>query len=170
MKRPDLCIEAMRSVAKYYPNGKLAILGYGPMEKKLRNMIESYGLSEQISLVNQDTLFFDAHPRDKKVYFMQKAWAFLLPSVKEGWGMVITEAGACGTPSIVTSVTGLENSVIDGETGIVISANPSAQELAKAMIRMIENKTEREKLCQGALQYAKQFTWNRSYQTLLPFL
>lgn len=164
MKRPDLCVEAMRIVIKKYPKAKLAIVGYGPMEKKLSRMIRGYGLENNVYLVNKDHLFFDANPKDQKVRLMRAAWALLLPSVKEGWGMVVTEAGACGTPSIVTNVTGLRDSVRADKTGLVISHNPSSQELSDAMISLIQKPAFYKSLSVEVKKYCEQFTWEKSYK------
>ena len=78
--------------------------------------------------------------------------------------MVVTEAAACGTPSIVTDVTGLRDSVRAGETGLVVSPNPSAHELASAMIRLIEDEALRERLSRGALEWAARFDWDTSFR------
>lgn len=170
MKRPDLCVEAMRIVVKTYPEAKLAIVGYGPMEHKLDKMIHDSGLGNNVFLVNKDHLFFDKHPKDQKVKFMQEAWVLLLPSVKEGWGMVVTEAGACGTPSIVTDVTGLRDSVKHMETGIQISAKPTPSILASAICSIIENSRMKAALSNKAIHAAMNFTWKRSYSLFAAFL
>jgi len=165
MKRPDMCVEAMRIVVKSVPDAKLAIVGYGPMEQRLQEMINEYGLQKNVFLVNKDHLFFDKHPKDQKVKLMQEAWALLLPSVKEGWGMVVTEAAACGTPSIVTDVTGLRDSVIADETGIHIGADIKSSQLAKAQISLIIDEKMRIKTSENANKIAKKFSWIKSYTT-----
>lgn len=170
MKRPDVCIEAFRAVITHAPKAKLAIVGYGPMENTLRRMIARLGLGRNVFLVDKDHLFFDTHPKDQKVKLMQQAWALLLPSVKEGWGMVVTEAASCGTPSIVTNVTGLVDSVTDKRTGIILSKHCSAHELADAMIRLIDDGALRNKLSSGAYTASKKFTWERSYRSFVSFL
>ena len=163
MKRPDVCVKAMRIIVDLYPKASLAIVGYGPMEKRLYMLIDKLNLMKNVSLVNKDALFFTKNIKDKKVWYMQQAWALLLPSVKEGWGMVVTEAAACGTPSIVTNVTGLQDSVQDRSTGLFVSADPTPQELAFAMQRLIEDIPLRKKLSQNAKKVSSTFTWERAY-------
>ncbi len=167
MKRPDLCIESMRLVRKQYPKAKLAVVGYGPMERKITEMIGEYGLAGNVFVVNKDHLYFERHPKDQKVRLMQEAWALLLPSVKEGWGMVVTESAACGTPTIATRVTGLEDSVKNGKTGILISRNPSAGELARAMERILRHATLRKRLSDNAQAQSANFTWQESYRQFM---
>ncbi len=163
MKRAALCIDAMREVVVRHPDARLAIVGSGPEEQALGARIRVLRLEHAVSLVTHDPLF-GPHGGDRKVELMQSAWALVLPSVKEGWGMVVTEAAACGTPSIVTDVTGLREAVRPGETGLVVSANPSAAELADAMVRLIEDEGMRNTLSLEAIKWAARFDWDRSFE------
>lgn len=170
MKRADLCIEAIKDVCKKHKEAKLAIVGYGPQEDDLKKLINKYGLQKNVYLADKDNLYFDKNEKDIKVKLLQQAWALLLPSVKEGWGMVVTEAAACGTPAIVTNVTGLKDSVIDGKTGLIISANPSREELASCMLKMIEDNSLRQRLERNALLWASNFTWEKSYKEFIKLI
>lgn len=163
MKQPDLCVKAMEIVVKKYPRAKLAIVGYGPLEKSLENLIGELGLGNNVLLVNKDHLFFDKNPKDQKVRLMQEAWALLLPSVKEGWGLVVTEAGACKTPSIVTDVTGLRDSVKGQQTGFYIPYGASPEILAAIQMRLIQNTNMLSDLSKKAHEYSAGFTWDASY-------
>ena len=51
---------------------------------------------------------------------MRSAWANVFPSPKEGWGITIVEAAACGTPSLASDSPGLRDSVRHGETGYLV--------------------------------------------------
>jgi glycosyltransferase involved in cell wall biosynthesis len=161
MKRAVLCIDAMREVVARHPQARLAIVGSGPEEERLVAHARRLGLEQAVSLVTRDPVF--GRGGDRKVELMQRAWALLLPSVKEGWGMVVTEAAACGTPSIVTDVTGLREAVRPDETGLVVSANPTAAELASAMLRLVEDSELRNRLSAGAIEWAALFDWDRSF-------
>lgn len=163
MKRGDLCIKAMKAVVEKHPKARLLLIGNGPDEKRLQNLISDLSLTRNIHIINKNNFFIDKSPVDTKVRFMQEAWGLLLPSVKEGWGMVVTEAAACGTPSIVSNVTGLRDSVVDKKTGIILSKQPSSQELADAIALLIENNKLRERLSLGALRRSKEFNWDKSY-------
>lgn len=163
MKRGDLCIQAMKRVVKRYPKATLAIVGNGPDEERLFDLIVQYKLTENVKIVNKNNFFIDKNPIDVKIMLMQTAWALLLPSVKEGWGMVVTEAAACGTPSVVTDVTGLKDSVIPNKTGIVLSRNPTPDEMADALLKIIEDKSLRERLSREAVFWSKHFSWEKSY-------
>ena len=164
MKKPDLCIEAMQWVVKKFPEAKLAIVGNGLEEYRLQRLTASLELNDNVIFVNKNNFFLGKHVQDQKVALMQQAWALLLPSVKEGWGMVVTEAAACGTPAIVSNVSGLQDSVIDKKTGIILSKNPSAEELAEAIVKFIQDKAFRDQVSHGALAWSRNFTWEKSFQ------
>jgi glycosyltransferase involved in cell wall biosynthesis len=161
MKRANLCVAAMPRVLEQHPDAQLAIVGYGPEEERLRSEIRSMGLEHAVSITGAALL---TGRSDRKIELMQRAWAHVLPSVKEGWGLVVTEAAACGTPSIVSNVTGLRDSVHAGKTGLVVSSNPTPDELAAAMIMLIEDTLLREKLSRGALEWAATFDWEISFR------
>src|SRR3989338_4562749 len=139
MKRAELPIKAMKKIVGKYPKAILCILGNGPDEKRLQKLVVRENLEKNVKFINKNNFFVDKNVKDLKVNLMQKAWALVLPSVKEGWGLVVTEAAACGTPAIVSNVTGLRDSVINGKTGIILSKSPSEDELAKTLINLIEN-------------------------------
>lgn len=164
MKRSSLCIEAMPAVLARKPDVRLVLLGSGPEEERLRRQIGLLGLEHAVELVTRDSPSSRSPGPDRKLELMQRAWALLLPSVKEGWGMVVTEAGACGTPSIVSNVSGLRDSVRPDETGLVLTADPTRREVADAMLRLIGDAALRQQLSRGALDWAGRFNWETSFE------
>ncbi|MDO8659071.1 MAG: glycosyltransferase family 4 protein [Candidatus Parcubacteria bacterium] len=169
-KRPDLVVMSLKVVVKKYPLAHLYLVGYGEEEKNLQSLIDSLGLDRNISIVNKNNSFFAKDKRDMKVTLMQAAWAILVPSVKEGWGMVVTEAASCGTPAIVSNVTGLRDSVLHNKTGIILSGNPTPQELGNAMLVIIKDVEFRNRLGKGAILWSKKFSWENSYETFKKLL
>lgn len=163
MKRADICIEATKTVLKKYPGTKLAIIGNGPDEDRLKRLVQKNSLEENVIFVDKNNFHIQKKSSDVKVAYMQQAWALVLPSVKEGWGMVVTEAAACGTPSIVSNVSGLRDSVIPERTGVILSKIPSEAEIEKAMRLLIEDNTFRKKISKEAITWSKKFNWEKSY-------
>lgn len=70
--------------------------------------------------------------------YMAAADIFCLPSYREGFGSVVIEAAAMGTPSVATTVTGLVDAVVDGQTGLLVPAK-QVEALEQALLRLIEN-------------------------------
>jgi glycosyltransferase involved in cell wall biosynthesis len=170
MKRAELCVEAMRKVSRKYPEARLYIVGNGPDEGNIEKLIKKLGLRKNVVMVTKNNFFIDKNVKDVKLRLMQEAWALLLPSVKEGWGMVVTEAAACGTPSIVSNVTGLRDSVVKNKTGLILSKNPTPKEMSEAILKIIEDKETREKFSSNAIKWSKNFNWDKSYQTFKKLL
>jgi glycosyltransferase involved in cell wall biosynthesis len=169
MKRAELCIRAMSLFVKEFPQSMLTIFGNGPQEAFLAQLISELGLEKNVTLVTKNNFYLRKDSRDPKTVAMQESWVLLLPSVKEGWGMVVTEAAACGTPAIVSDVTGLRDSVQNGKTGIVLSKNPTQEELYNAMKEFVNDST-RKKLSSRATIWSKKFTWDKSYETFKKYI
>src|SRR5205823_79876 len=63
---------------------------------------------------------------EEKLRLLQTAHAVACASEKEGWGLTVLEAAACGTPAVVTDVPGLRDAVRDGETGLLVPPGDAA--------------------------------------------
>jgi glycosyltransferase involved in cell wall biosynthesis len=164
MKRTDLAIKAMSLLNKTHPEAKLVIVGTGYDRPRLEKLRDDLNLQITVTFSDENVWFFNKNQKDKKIQLMQRAWALVFPSVKEGWGMTVTESAACGTPSIVTDVTGLRNSVVKDKTGLIVSSNPTLDELSKSMERIIVDSELRNRLSKNALQFSKNFNWDNSCQ------
>jgi glycosyltransferase involved in cell wall biosynthesis len=82
------------------------------------------------------------------------------PSPKEGWGLTVVEANACGTPVVASRSPGLRDSVRDGETGYLVKHGDEA-ELADRVVGLLTDSEVREKMSAAAVQWARTFTWER---------
>ena len=102
---------------------RLAILGYGPLEKKLLSLIDCYGLREQVILPG-----YQKNP----YVWIAKAHAFVLSSFYEGFPNVVLEALSCGTPVISTPAPGGTKEILESIDGCYLSEEISAESLAKA--------------------------------------
>lgn len=101
--------------------------------------------------------------KDEKIRLMGAATLITVTSVKEGWGLIVTEANSQGTPAVVYDVDGLRDSVKNNETGIVCSPTPSA--LSESIVALIENGDGNyQRLRNNAWVMSKDITFDRSYQ------
>ena len=83
------------------------------------------------------------------------------PSAKEGWGLTVTEANACGTPVVAADVQGLRDSVKDGETGLLYP-HSDVDAMASAIIKLLKDSELRTKLGENGLVWSKEFTWDEA--------
>ena len=165
-KGVHLLISAMEQVVKQIPSAKLSIIGNGDAqyESELKQLTNSLNLSKNIT-------FYEFGLRDsllQKVQTMQEAWVLAFPSIREGFGLVVVEANACGTPTIATNVPGLRETVRDQETGILVSRRADA--IADAIIQILSDEDLRGRLSKKALEWSMQFDWDRTANKILQVL
>jgi glycosyltransferase involved in cell wall biosynthesis len=78
-------------------------------------------------------------------------------SAREGWGMALTEAAACGTPAVATRIPGHTDAVRDGISGLL--AEGTVAGLGSALARALTDDSLRADLGTGALRRAGELTW-----------
>jgi glycosyltransferase involved in cell wall biosynthesis len=98
---------------------------------------------------------------ERKRALFRAAWAHVFPSPKEGWGLSNVEAAACGTPAVASDSPGLRESVLDGQTGILVPhGDPDA--LAAALVRLGTDPALVASLGRRARQFALTLSWDRA--------
>ncbi|MEZ4455982.1 MAG: glycosyltransferase [Gemmatimonadales bacterium] len=78
-----------------------------------RGMVRGLGLEAAVT-------FHGFVDEETKIRMFRTTWANVFPSPKEGWGITVMEAAACGTPSIASDSPGLRDSVVAGKTGWLV--------------------------------------------------
>jgi len=106
-KRIDMLLRLWERVRQVV-GGKLVIVGDGPERQRLEAM------------AGQDVVFTGRVSEEEKHRLLCSAWLLLHPAMIEGWGIVIAEAAIRGTPAIGFDVPGLRDSVVNGETGMLV--------------------------------------------------
>jgi len=150
-KRVDLLLRAMPHVLKQVPSARLVILGRGQDEARLRRLTVELGLAESVTFAGFVT---DA----EREAWLQSAALHVQCSSKEGWGLTVTEAYACGTPVVATDAPGLCDSVQDGVTGVLVR-RASPEPLAAAIANVLSDENERCRLARNALAWSANFRW-----------
>jgi glycosyltransferase involved in cell wall biosynthesis len=153
-KRVDLAVEAVARLKGEGVAARLQIAGRGDEEPRLRALVERMGLEDRVS-------FEGFVSEERKRDLMRRAWATVLPSPKEGWGITNIEAAACGTPAVVSDSPGLRESVVHGRTGLIVP-HADVPALADALRSLAADRAEMERLGRGALEFAAGFTWDAS--------
>jgi len=105
----------------------------------------------------------------ERLSLMQTAGLLLVTSVKEGWGLIVTEANSQGTPAIVYDVDGLRDSVQHDVTGIVsVNNNPSA--MGASILDLLSNDAKYSAIRKNAWEWSRQFTLENSYKDFLKII
>lgn len=152
-KRVDHAIRAFEKVKEKFSNAQLLVVGDGPARKYLENM------------AGDGVHFFGRVSEEKKKELLKSAHVLLVPGLREGWCLVVTEANAMGTPSVGYNVPGLRDSIVDGKTGLLCEQNSEA--LAQTAISFLSNKNLQKKLALNALKFSRTFTWEKSAEVFL---
>jgi glycosyltransferase involved in cell wall biosynthesis len=134
----------------------------GPFEPE-RDPLPQETLNELSANQNIHVIGFSPEPEK----YMAIADVFCLPSYREGFGSVIIEAAAMGLPSVASKVVGLVDAVVDGETGLLVSAKDELA-LKQALLRMISEPKIRHRMGHAARTRAvRDFDSNLINQTML---
>ncbi len=153
-KNIDVAIKAFAKVVQLHKKAKFFIVGEGESLSVLNNLVADLGIKKSVT-------FYGRVEEKEKVKLLAKSWAAIQPSQMEGWGLTVIEANAAGTPVIASRVNGLQDSVVDGRTGMLVSSG-SVTQFANAMVALIEDNQLRFNLSQDARIWAKNFDWSKS--------
>ena len=160
VKRFDRLIHAVVAARRSAPDLELVLVGTGPDRADLESLVESLDAGSYVR-------FAGRVEDDELVELYQQAWAVASTSVREGWGMTLTEAAACGTPAVATRIAGHEDAVAEGVSGLL--ADDEA-DMARHLARVATDAALRARLSAGALAHAGQFTWANTATRVLETL
>ncbi len=147
-------IQALALARRQRPDLRFEIAGTGDHRPELEQLASSLGLSRAVA-------FHGFVSEERKIDLMRSAWANIFPSPKEGWGITVIEAAACGTPSLASNSPGLRDSVCHGETGFLVPHGDIAA-LAARMIEVADSSNLVGRLGHRARQFAEGLTWDRT--------
>jgi glycosyltransferase involved in cell wall biosynthesis len=159
-KKPDDTLRAFKIIRDELPDARLWVVGDGYMKEKLRTMVSA------MFPTSSDITLFGKQSNAQKLELMSRAHVLLVPGVREGWGLVVTEANAMGTPAVAYDVPGLRDSIIDGSTGTLVHAGDHVA-LAIEAVELLRNHIKRKTYSKNGLQHAKYFQWDK---TVIEFL
>lgn len=139
----DLAIGALATASARGFDGRLSIIGRGTQEARLRALAADLGLAGRVD-------FLGELPPAAVAGEMSRSHALLAPSrTREGFGLVVAEAGRMGVPAIVADTGGLPEVTIDGRCGYVV-AREDPEALADAVARLFRSEEHWRDLGGGA--------------------
>jgi glycosyltransferase involved in cell wall biosynthesis len=154
-KRVADVIRAFAIFRTTHSRARLWLVGDGPRRyvQSLHNLVARLSLGTAVH-------FWGRVPTDEKHQLMATAHMLLVTSVREGWGLVVIEANACGTPAVVYDVPGLRDAVRHGVTGIVVEATASS--MAREIAWLWTNPVRYRSLAAEALSWSGEFSFDRA--------
>lgn len=154
-KGVDTAIRALALARRERPDLTLTVAGAGDDLPRIQRLAHRLGLEGDAV---RCTGFVS---EEEKRRLLRVSWATVLPSAKEGWGMTIVEAAACGTPSLASDRPGMRDALRDGVTGYLVRyGDPEA--LARRMLMLAHDRALVERLGQAARRHAETLQWDRA--------
>lgn len=119
--------------------------------RKVRGIIDEAGIGGNVT--------FTGYLNDDDLLPMyQTASVFVLPSFEEGFGMVVSEAMAAGTPPVASRISGIDQQINDGTTGLMVEPGDS-DALARALNELLEDPEKRRTMGDRSRERARRFSW-----------
>jgi len=156
-KNVDFLIEAVSIIKERIPDIKCFIVGDGPERRKLEKLTEKLGIQENVIFKG----FVEDH--NDLISYMKSSKVFVLPSEREGFGIVVLEANACGLPVITVNhkMNAASDLIINNKNGFVASF--SSDDIAEKTVDLIYKK---EKIEENCIKMAKMYDWNSIVDSL----
>jgi glycosyltransferase involved in cell wall biosynthesis len=145
-KNQMLLLRALAILAPKRPSLRALIVGVGTLEADLQQATVTLGISDRAQVTGPRA---DAHD------IIRAADVFALSSTSEGFPLVVLEAMALGVPVVSTAVGGVGDSVIDGETGLLVPSG-DAEALASAISQLLDDKELSLRLATAARSWTEE--------------
>lgn len=141
-------IEAFSRITRQRRNVGLLLVGDGYLRDELASQVRRLGLDDQI--------VFAGHRNDARA-LMREVDIIVLPSLIEGFSLVLVEAMEAARPVIATNIPGNREAIVDGVTGVIVPPADSTA-LADAMLTLVDNRSTRVSMGRcGRDRYAQLF-------------
>ncbi len=153
-KSADHVLLALPRIRERIPNVRLLMIGGGDYLETLQEEAADLGIEDAVEFTGRVS-------HEDKVKLLNRLWLAVNPSPKEGWGLTVIEANACGVPVVAANSPGLRDSVRDGETGLLYPYGNIAA-LANSVVSLLQNTEQRKALAQNARHWAASWSWDDS--------
>ena len=153
-KGVETAVRAMALARSTRPDVTLEIAGQGDDRIRLERLARALRQADAVR-------FLGFVSEEAKRRLLRRAWAVVLPSPKEGWGISNVEAAACGTPALASDSPGLRESVRHGETGFLVP-HGDVPALAGRLLELAADPALTARLGRNARAFAEQLSWERA--------
>ena len=153
-KRPQITLRAFARLLEAHPEAVLTFIGQGPERDSLEKMSRELGISGSVRFLGQI-------PNADVLAELAKARFFVLPSVREGFGIVYLEAMASGCITIGTEGEGIADLIVSGENGFLVPPeNPNA--IVRTVEWCLEHLDEAFDIAERGQKDALELTWEKN--------
>ena len=152
-KNLDILIESVAHIKKDLPKIKCHIIGDGPEKNRLFSQVSDLRLENNVK-------FFGFLDYDEVIAMIKSSKVLVLPSIREGFGIVVLEAFACGVPVVtVKSPQNAAYELVNEETGFIVDLN--VRELSDSIYKLITSDELNKKFSDAAVRKAQEYDWDK---------
>ena len=161
-------LEAFKMLHKEMPEAHLVVIGTGELESQVREMVENSDMKSAVTLLPWQ-------PIDDLAPIYAQSDVMVHPSApfegwEEQWGLLMLQAQACGTPVIATKTGSLEETVLDGKTGILVEQS-EPELIYSAMKKILSDDALRYTMGKAGREYIiEHFSYRSTAERMERFL
>jgi glycosyltransferase involved in cell wall biosynthesis len=153
-KAIDVVIRALAVVRRSVPSARLVIIGDGPDRKRLERVTRAMGLGDAVEFAGRMS-------GEQMVRALNRCRVFLNASPKEGWGLTVVEANACGVPVVGSNRPGLRDSIQDGVTGF-LAPYGDVDAFAQRTVELLRDTKLHARMSSAGEAWARSLTWEKT--------
>lgn len=153
-KNVDILIKSIFLVKKEFKNIKCLIIGEGPEKNNLIRLVEKLDLKDNV-------IFKDFLEYEELISYMKASKIFVFPSTREGFGIVVLEAMACGLSVITVEhpMNAATELVKEGENGFICRLDE--REISQRILILLRDENLRVNIAKTAFDYVRNYDWDR---------
>jgi glycosyltransferase involved in cell wall biosynthesis len=157
-KRVEVAVRTVAALSTEWPDLKLVVAGQGWWEPNLRALAADLGVTDRVRFTGYVS-------EEEKHRLLGSAWLALMPSLKEGWGLTIVEAGVRETPTVAFRTGGgVTEAVVDGATGLLAD---DMEDFITKVRQLLADGPRRREMGAAARAHAARFTWREAAERFL---
>ena len=158
-KNADVLLEAVKDVKNEFPDIKCHIIGDGPEKERLVKLTYELGLLDNVK-------FLGFREYNDVISRLKSAKILVLPSAREGFGIVVIEAFACGMPVVtINSDLNAASLLVSANTGFRVDLD--AHEISNAVRKLITDESLRQRMSLSAFDVASEYDWGKILKLLI---
>jgi len=159
-KNVNLLIEVLKKLKTEFDKIQLIIIGEGPEKEKLVNLSKKLNLKNNISFIS-----FQENIKDVYAY-LKSSQMLILPSEREGFGMIILEANACGLPVVTTNHqdNAAKDLIKNDYNGFIVDLE--VNDIFKKVKELLKNESKLNQMSINSKEIVKEYDWNNIVRDL----
>ncbi len=149
VKRQCVALDALADARRTVPELTVDVVGDGPDRALVEAWVADHDAADWVHLRGRVS-------DEELVAAYRRAWVVVSASYAEGWGMSLTEGGACATPCVATDIAGHRGSCVPGETGVLVA---DLADLGTEIAALLTDDARRHRMGQTAIEHAQGLSW-----------